>query len=282
MHSYDPSSEADVKEKDEVRAEPWMLALLDLNPEYTWWGPHGDYMKKSGDGWEAPIMVDDWAALDLKLDDLNEVVNFYFEVSRASKTCKACDRTGYAPLAKRVADDYYASPSDSYEYQDVLKARRWCDAITLDEAQALVDGGRLTSWDEATRTWKKAECVDEAFVERVNAANRRDHKASDNDLDNLQHDAINRHILIRARCKRLGITINCPECGGTGAVYVAEQAHVTLVLWLIHPRKGASRGVEIERVSREDAPQALAFLSKAADRNASRFAKVVRAARETT
>src|SRR5690606_19662190 len=91
----------------------------------------------------------------------------------------------------------------------------------------------------------------------------------------LGHDAINRSILIEARCKRLGVPVRCPECKGHGYLYTQEDTSLALVYWLIHPRKGASRGVEIKNIKREQLPEVFAFLKEAHDRNAKRFSKVV-------
>ena len=35
---------ADEKDIAEIMAQPWQLELLKMNPEYTSWGPHEDYM----------------------------------------------------------------------------------------------------------------------------------------------------------------------------------------------------------------------------------------------
>lgn len=47
-----------------------------------------------------------------------------------------------------------------------------------------------------------------------------------------------------------------------------------LTLWMLHPRKGCSRGVEISRVEPSEIPSILSWLKIAADRNASRFSKL--------
>jgi len=136
----------------------------------------------------------------------------------------------------------------------------------MDEVEALVAHDRLASkWDG--EKWIKP-VVDDAFVDKVNEANRV------GGIGDLKHDAINQGIAIEARCKRLGYVVSCPVCGGTGSVYTAPDAHVELTLWLLHPRKGASRGVRIERVEQGDLPEVFRFLRDAAERNAGRFAKV--------
>lgn len=89
------------------------------------------------------------------------------------------------------------------------------------------------------------------------------------------HDGINRHILIRARAKRLGVYGMCPECEGKGHIYTADKAVLTLVLWILHPRKGCSRGWEIKDIQKKDTQAILTFLREAADRNFQRFQKAI-------
>jgi len=88
------------------------------------------------------------------------------------------------------------------------------------------------------------------------------------------HDAINRFILIDARLNRLGLPKTCPTCSGDGYVYTAPNAHVSLILWWLHPRKGCSRGIEVATIARDELPAVGAFLAEAAARNAQRFAGV--------
>ena len=40
---------ADEKDIAEIMAQPWQLELLKMNPEYTSWGPHEDYMWVKGE-----------------------------------------------------------------------------------------------------------------------------------------------------------------------------------------------------------------------------------------
>jgi hypothetical protein len=253
IRTFDSDDEFDVKEAKRFRAELWMLDLLTQNPDYVSWGPHEDHMcKKGGAGWESPMFVETWSDHDLHLDDLNEVVNFYFFIDRANVECAACSGTGYGADAKRVSDDFYAFENPR---------RRWCEKITLDELDALIAGKRIEA---------RGSKVDETFLTEVNDAN----KTRRSPLGPFSHDAINRGILIEQRCKRLGFPLHCPKCEGEGHAFTEKKARVGLVMWLLHPRKGASRGVEIARVKKSELPAIFAFLKKAAERNAARFAKI--------
>lgn len=170
----------DEKMLAEIKPEPWMLDLLELNPKYTLWGPHEDYMigarpDPSGfTSWRDPILVHGWSHFREKwcLDEYNECVNFYFEISRDECPCPDCSPS-YLP--------------------------------------------------------------------------------------------------------------GCETCDGDGTVYRDDSpAYVNLVLWWLHPRKGASRGIEIKPITQANLPSVFGFLKRAAERNASRFEKVVDRARSRT
>lgn len=248
----------DREELERLNAEPWMVELLEVNPDYPHWGPHEDYMRNNRSGWSAPAAVPTWSDFGWTLDDMNEVVHFYFEVRRDSVECATCAGGGYHPEAQPVANSFYAQMNREGE--------SWNDKIAEDEVLALWEAGRL-----------RHDFKELPTAEQVNAWQRG---------RGLGHDAINRCTLIEARLKRLGLPKDCPTCDGHGYTFTEDAAHAGLVLWVIHPRKGASRGVEIERVDRADLPAIRAFLDAAARRNAARFARITKLpeepAREST
>lgn len=70
--------------------------------------------------------------------------------------------------------------------------------------------------------------------------------------------------------------VDCHACRGRGSIPSEETAHVSLTLWILHPRKGASRGVEIDRIADEhEALEAMTWLRQAAEQNAARWAPLV-------
>lgn len=288
----------DDDEAKRLNAEQWQLDPLRANPSYCSWGPHEDYMCKEKESWDGRIIVSTWKEFGpWELNELNECVNFYFEVSRASKDCETCGGNGYHPDAQWVSESFYSHsspfklkterelqaeavmarfgarphellghnvyPSDELlsryapafrEFCERMRTRgHWDDDITEDEAAALIAGGRAKAGEMA---------------ESINAKNAPGVRGFDS------HDAINRHVLIKARLKRLGIPKDCPECKGHGYVYTESAAHVALVLWWLHPRKGCSRGIEVERIEQADLPAVKALLMEAADRNATRFSGI--------
>jgi hypothetical protein len=231
-----------------LQAQPWQLDLLKLNPSYVSWGPHEDYMCTEGPGWDSAQMFESWAQSGFKdLDDLNECVNFYFEVSRETEECPHCKGTGLSPALEELNSTFYRMPGGM---------AGWSRRLTQDDVDMLWAQRRLQMDfpGDAAPT-----------AEAVNTSTRR-----------LLHDAINRHLLLKHRAQIMGADFDCPHCQGNGRQFTARQASVTLVLWILHPRKGASRGVEIKNIQQEDLPSVFAYLRTAAERNAARFSKIPR------
>lgn len=243
----------DQDEAGKLNAEQWQLDLIKLNPGYVSWGPHEDYMWKEGKSWDSSVIMPTWSEFGpWKLDEYNECVNFYFSVIRNSNDCPTCGGNGYHRDAQEVVSTFYAHMNERGEH--------WNDKITQDEVQALMDSGRLSDFTRG----KPEGCVPTAA----------DVNAAQNTRGFMGHDGINRLILTKARLERLGLPVLCDHCGGSGSVFTAPEAHVTLTLWMLHPRKGCSRGVEIERVEQSDLPSIFAFLREAAERNAQRFSAI--------
>ena len=141
---YFPDDEYSKNELKELKAKPWMVAALKMNPGYCSWGPYEDYMWKLGDdeaeeynekikaehgydpkqkggGWTSRVLLDEWKDFNWQLDDYNEVVNFYFEVGRKHEDCEACDSTGHNHQTKIIADNYYKHSS----YDNDLTEKGW-------------------------------------------------------------------------------------------------------------------------------------------------------------
>ncbi|AWM37065.1 hypothetical protein GobsT_50240 [Gemmata obscuriglobus] len=314
MRCY-PEDEYDQQEAKKLGAADWMLNVLNANPAYCSWGPHEDYMWKEGDGWDSRVLKESWDDFGpWELDHMNEVVNFYFAIGRDSKECPTCVGRFYHPDSQWVSESFYSHsspfkrqterdlqgkaimarfggdemrPIHSYGiFPDEATQSRygmgfrafceemrlnycWHDRITQDEVDALIEAGRLhdlTSDWSAGSGWQKKEPLPAITPEMVNARQGRG-------LDS--HDGINRSILIRARLKRLGLPEYCPQCDGDGTVFTSDQPHLSLVLWVLHPRKGCSRGVEIKNIQRHELPVVRDWLTSAANRNADRFSKLL-------
>jgi hypothetical protein len=289
MRSYDQNNEYDRAELDSLNAEKWMVDCLALNPRYVFWGPGEDYMSTRDQGWGTSKVMQTWKEFGpIELDDLNECVDFYFHINRAEVACKACGRSGYNPETNRIAENFYSSATGA----------RWCDDITQDEVDALIEHNRL--WDFwrtcGPNGWEDIVPRPTVTAEMVNLANGAKPKQPGVWMPNehpivmaggtraveplkhspfMHHDAIHRMILIETRARRLGVWGLCERCRGRCSVFTEPAAKLGLTLWILHPRKGCSRGIRIEEISKEELPAAKAWLAQAAKRNAERFAGVV-------
>lgn len=236
----------DEEEAKKINAEQWQIDLLKLNPSYTSWGNFEDYMWKDGGGWDSRQEVERihevWS-----LDDYNECVNFYFTVNRPSVECTDCEGHGLNPATLKLHKDWYT-------HSNTEGKEGWQYHLTQYEVDALWVSQRLQG---DFKTKPTADEVNKAY------------------LTGIGHYSINQWICVKARAERLGVYGKCETCKGDGYVYTSDKAHVSLQLWMLHPRKGASRGLYIQRIEKEDVPKAIEYLQIAAQRNAQRFSAIV-------
>jgi len=259
----------DPDEIAKLNVQPWMIACLDLNPDYCHWGNSEDYMcepqEKRGFGWGDSQTIqspqDIWT-----LDNLNEVVHGYFYLYRNNQECPSCGGSGYNPATAQIANDWYYGP-------------RWSNNITQDEVEALGRAGRL--WDffpqkvmfsdehqswvvHSNGKWEPCEPVRMPDAAAVNAWSKK----------GLGHDSINQHLCVGTRAKREGVWGYCPECNGDATVFTEPTGHLGLQLWYIHPRKGSSRGLRVLNVQQTDLPKIQALFKEASERAVERFRKL--------
>lgn len=294
MRNY-PTDEYDQKELARLNCEPWQVELLKLNPGYCSWGPHEDYMWKEGSGWDSRVIVENWKAFNFELDDLNECVNFYFQLNRESKDCPVCNGNGCHPDAQWISESFYGHSTpfrrqNARELESIAVLASFGGEGPKRAVSGFPSGEVLERYGREFRDfceemrsgggeWHHKITDDE--YEALKASNRHRKAKSASEVNAIEraggmdgHDAINRGILIEARCKRLGVPHYCEECEGHASVFTEPKAHVTLVLWMLHPRKGCSRGVEVTRIEESELPAVRAYLRKAADRNAERFSRI--------
>jgi hypothetical protein len=294
----DLTDKYDRNDWERLNAPEWMLAALALNPAYTSWGPGEDHMTRDGDGWDSNVERASWADFDFNIDDLNVCADFHFEVTRDSRDCDTCGGEGYHPDARWIADSFYrhSSPFTVTTWQEeqarAVMARfgsrgsaKIAEGGYPDAATLARYGDAFRAFCEAMRggdgTWADKITEDEAAVLGEAGRGRLDKLTTAEDFNAAQrargigHDAINRGILVRRRCERLGVPLHCPDCEGHGYIYTAPTARLSLVLWMLHPRKGASRGVTVKDIREEDVPAVRAWLAEAAKANAARFERVV-------
>jgi len=148
--------------------------------------------------------------------------------------CSACEGSGYNPETKQIADDFY-------NFNDT--GREWCNDITQDEVQALVDKGRLMDFTHVPLNDEQREVVRKKMADGGNSwlpyNNGRIPTADEVNEWNRKpglhgHDAINRWILIEARAKRLGVYGKCSHCDGEGVIFKSEEHRKLYEEWEEH------------------------------------------------
>lgn len=268
MRSYpDPIDEYVQEDLKIIKADQWQIEALKMNPSYPHWGNNEDYMM-GGSSWSGPQEIGDTSEL-WGLDDLNECVNFYFFLERKNHQCSHCGGLDVNPASLKIYNDWYGIPSYT---------GGWYHNISDIEVKALVKAGRLSDFfksnvhfdDQENKwlTWKDGEKIEttEPDYPTAQAVNEWSHKG-------FGHDSINAWICIKARANHFGVWGNCDECDG-GYIYEEDKAKLKLQLWMIHPRKGCSRGVIINEITKETLPIALTWLKEARQRNQDRFSKI--------
>lgn len=165
---------------------------------------------------------------------LHQVWDGYVNPWPGSLPCPLCDSSGYNLPTKLIADTFYdlegfgvrwtyqygtapdGSSTTRPPWRVVGDCRRWCNDVTQDEVQALVDQGRLVdfthAWTGGRWVRRADECIPTAA--EVNAWNQ----------SGFGHDAINRMILVEARAKRLGVHGECVSCKGEGSLSHPDPA----------------------------------------------------------
>jgi len=224
------------------------------NRSYIGWAPGDDAMwtREDRKGRDSTILFDSWEEFKGGfggLDDLNVVADFYFGLSHDSLKCPSCEGRGGSPEAIEFERTFY---SHSCRPGEVA----WNDRVTQEDVDALVEGHRLhelTHKFVSGEGWKPTG--HHPTAEEVNASER-----GVPGKPSLGHDAINRWVMVKARCDRLGVPHTCAECEGHGSLRLSED-YLTLNLWMLHPRKGAARGIGIKRVPVEALDEVREWLS---------------------
>lgn len=156
--------------------------------------------------------------------------------------CESCDQSGYNPATKQIADDFYdhdnlgqtwtydygfapdGSRAERPPWRIIGTTRKWCNSITQDEVQALVDAGRLYDF---THTWEKGK----GWQRRADGYIPTADEVNDWNARGIGHDGINRWKLVEARAKRLGVYGLCEHCGGDGYTFRDEPHKAAHEAW---------------------------------------------------
>lgn len=137
--------------------------------------------------------------------------------------CQKCAGSGLSPEAGALSETFYPHQIGSRYGRQHEERLAWHDKIGQAEVDNLLAEGRL-------RTWVPGENGERGHWEslprtadEVNAAQRR------GGLDG--HDGINRHVLVKFRCERLGIPYLCSRCEGHGSVEKYDGQRAEAEAW---------------------------------------------------
>jgi hypothetical protein len=163
-------------------------------------------------------------------------------------TCQTCGGDGYSVEARAIASTFYVSQiSASWNRDELDRAEKlaWHDKIGQAEVDNLIEEGRLqTFWrnPEDPRDWEW-----QSLPRTAAEVNAEQHQRGFSG-----HDAINRGILVRFRCERLGIPLNCPPCQGHGNIATPEEREAYENWELIEPPGGP--GYQLWETTSEGSP----------------------------
>jgi len=271
----------DIEDLKNLNAEDWQIECLKKNPNYVYWGNFEDYMCKDSGGWDSRVNADTITEGLWSLDELNEVVNFYFEVTRESEPCEHCDQSGYNPETKKIKDSWYSFDNSEWVYigNKRYNSQAWQYCLTEIEIEALVKAGRLTDLIKINCSFNKEENKWYGWIDGVRQEIEKPEYPTPDKVNEwakhgFGHDAINQSICVEARAKHLGVYGYCEYCDGKGYNYITDKARLGLQLWFLHPRKGCSKGVYIKDIKQEELSKVIEYLKEAAQRNADRFSRL--------
>lgn len=167
-----------------------------------------------------------------------------------SMKCSACDGSGLNPETKKISDDWY-------DFNQT--GTRWCDKITQDEVDALIEAGRLYDFTHTFtpgKGWEPKEPQPIVTAEMVNKWSRK----------GLGHDSINHWVCTKARAKRLGVFGHCKVCGGEGEIWFNERVKELNDKWYDEERyePPAGDGWQVWETVSEGSPVTPAFPTKEA------------------
>jgi hypothetical protein len=101
----------------------------------------------------------------------------------------------------------------------------WCHHLSQADVDALVEANRLHdfthTWSRGTG-WQKKEPAVRPTAQQVNEWS----------LSGMGHDGVNQSVVLRARCEREGIPVNCSTCNGYGSIEKYEGQRAEAEAWV--------------------------------------------------
>ena len=109
---------------EQLKPEQWQLDVIATNNAYVGWGNGQDYMFEKDSGWSTSIRLAQTSEL-ITLDDLNELINFYFLIDKNTVTCTTCDGLGTS-ITYKVYLDLLQNNKDAYNtiYQNYINKKQ--------------------------------------------------------------------------------------------------------------------------------------------------------------
>ena len=201
----------------------------------------------------------------------------YINPNSGPSTCNLCDGSGLNAVTNQISEDFYdnngfgmrwrydygfdpeGKPAARPPWRTLGESRAWCNNITQDEVQALIDRGRLMNFTHEwthEKGWKPKQWPTPGFwcpvckiaVPQLSAEHLTAHctlcdvemlllAGDDKRLQHVPtpvevnewnqrgmgHDGINRWILIETRAKRLGVYGKCPDCKEKGTTRLPRK-----------------------------------------------------------
>jgi hypothetical protein len=268
----DLSEDADLGDRG-WKENDWDLNLIaDYHFNVTYDAPNcsscdGDgYSSKAkwfSDQWygNMPFEPEEYGVPELKIDD-------YYKEIIGRKIKNSIERS-----KEQGEPNYYMSLPGVKSFEDAvnveakrmwnIESEQWHHHLNQDDVDALVREGRLRDFTHTFTKGEGWEPKDPPYhptAEEVNKWSR----------EGLGHDSINAWVCIENRCKREGVDAKCPECKGKG-YFRNSSDRLELYIWLLHPRKGASRGITIKSVDPSELPEVKEMLRYSFEKHKSHF-----------
>lgn len=187
------------------------------------------------------------------------------------RECPTCKGTGYGRAARELSDRWYGwdRPAD-WVWCDATYTKRWNRAAwnnNLDEEDiaALLAADRLWDFTRVPRNEEQRQIVKQRIAEGHNSWLPFDNgyvptpeEVNEWNRNGLGHDSINAHIVIEAKCKRMGITPSCVRCEGEGVIWPSRTEKEAYEAW--KPQEPPTgEGYQLWEDTTEGSPQSPVF-----------------------
>lgn len=142
-------------------------------------------------------------------------------VVRARAVCNV----GYAPRFYKVdaVGELAAIEREAVRLAGLFNGQ-WAHHLNQDDVDALVKSNRLM---EFTHEWVPGS----GWIKKDPPAVVTAKTINEKYLTGMGHDSINSYVVIKARCEREGVPLNCDVCNGHGEVWPSEEARAKYDGW---------------------------------------------------